>query len=103
MVSPPPDLVWHGPFERPTLEAFSVNQQILAGGTVGDLPLLWIHGENDPLIPREGSRIGIDAIAGSHREDRSDEGGMHESFDEINNAEVLADITGFVDRVLLAG
>ncbi len=98
------DLVWHGPFKRPTLEAFRVsNQQILAGGTVGDLPLLWIHGENDPLVAREGARVGIDAIAGDVREDRGYEGGMHENFNEINADEVIADVTDFVDRHAFTG
>lgn len=95
------DLVWHGPFKRPTLEAFrDSNQVILAGGTVGDLPLLWIHGENDPIVPREGSQVGIASMAGSRTEERSYPGGMHESFNETNQDEILGDVTEFVDRVL---
>lgn len=96
-------LVWHGPFKRATLEAFSAsNTTLLSGATVGALPLLWIHGDSDALIPLEGSRVGIDAIAGETREDRHYAGGMHESFNEVNSAEVIADLTDFIDRHVLA-
>jgi alpha-beta hydrolase superfamily lysophospholipase len=40
-------LVWHGPFERATLEAVERGvQAVLSGPNVGDLPLMWIHGED---------------------------------------------------------
>lgn len=91
------ELVWHGPFKRATLQAFQAsNDVVMRSGTVGDLPLLWIHGTEDALVPREGAAVGIDAIAGPVREERVYEGGRHESLNEVNADEVIADVVGFV-------
>src|SRR3954470_15386323 len=39
-------LVYHGPFRRETLEGFGTAVAAVAeGGSFGDLPTLWIHGE----------------------------------------------------------
>ena len=97
-------LVWHGGFARATLESFSVsNRRILESGSLGDLPLLWVHGTSDPLIPREDARVGVDAIAGDIREDRSYEGGMHESFNEVDSTDVIDDVVDFIERHVLDG
>jgi alpha-beta hydrolase superfamily lysophospholipase len=45
-------LVWHGGWKRPTLEAFVAADQAIADGpSYGDLPLLYVHGADDPLVP----------------------------------------------------
>lgn len=94
-------LVWHGSFKRPTLEAFAATiAAIDAGGTVGDLPLLWIHGADDQLVPIAGSRVGIDALHGQRFEVREYAGARHEVFNEMNRAEVLKDVVQFIDGVL---
>ena len=62
--------------------------------------MLWIHGENDPIVPRQRSQVGIATMAGNRTEERSYPGGMYESFDEINQDAILGDGTKFVDRVV---
>ncbi|MFF8595374.1 alpha/beta fold hydrolase [Streptomyces sp. NPDC015220] len=117
-------LVWHGPMKRPTVEAFARSLgAVAAGGGVGRLPVLWLHGADDRLVPLAGSRVGVERLGSGggadDGEDDSDGGGggggragggdlteriypgaRHEVFRETNRAEVFADVTGFLDRVL---
>jgi alpha-beta hydrolase superfamily lysophospholipase len=96
-------LVWHGPFKRPTLEAFvAAVQQVASGGSLGSLPTLWIHGEHDPLVPLQQAREAIERVRGTHFEERIYPEAKHEIFNEINREEVIADVTAFLDRVLSA-
>src|SRR5919112_5126271 len=45
-------LVYHGGWKRPTLEAFlAADRAIAEGPDFGDLPLLYVHGEADELVP----------------------------------------------------
>ncbi len=63
-------LVWHGAFKRPTLEALRTTiERINAVGTVTGVPMLWLHGEEDRLVPHAGSATGWPLIAktGSRR------------------------------------
>jgi alpha-beta hydrolase superfamily lysophospholipase len=95
-------LVWHGPMKRPTLQAFVRTLATVAeGGDVGPLPVLWLHGDDDRLVPLSGSRPGVERLAGDGRlTERIYPGARHEVLVETNKAEVLADLTGFLDRVL---
>ncbi|WP_043616514.1 alpha/beta hydrolase [Nonomuraea candida] len=94
-------LVWHGPFKRPTLEAFATTLATIAkGGTLGALPTLWVHGEEDQLVPLAGSRVGIEAIKGDDLSERVYPGARHEVFNETNKDEVLDDVTRFIDHAL---
>ncbi|MEU6418848.1 alpha/beta hydrolase [Streptomyces spiralis] len=100
-------LVWHGPMKRPTLEAFARTLETVAeGGDVGRLPVLWLHGDDDRLVPLPGSRTGVVRLTGGgspgHLTERIYPGARHEVFLETNRAEVFADVTGFLDRVLTA-
>ncbi|MDX3114116.1 alpha/beta hydrolase [Streptomyces scabiei] len=94
-------LVWHGPMKRPTLEAFARTLETVAEeGAVGPLPVLWLHGDDDRLVPPAGSRVGVERLtAGGHTE-RIYPGARHEVFHETNRAEVFADVTRFLDEVL---
>ncbi|MGW2763315.1 alpha/beta hydrolase [Streptomyces sp. NPDC001275] len=93
-------LVWHGPMRRPTVEAFARTLKAVAeGGDVGELPVLWLHGDDDRLVPLGGSRAGIERLGGTLTE-RIYPGARHEVFLETNRAEVFADMTDFLDRVL---
>ncbi|GAA1490805.1 alpha/beta fold hydrolase [Brachybacterium sacelli] len=97
------DLVWHGDFKRPTLEAIQRSlRMITAAGTVGDHPLLYLHGEGDELVPLPASRAGLSALEGAATRVRTYPGARHEIFQETNRDEVLADVTAFVDEVLEA-
>ncbi|MEU0738945.1 lysophospholipase [Streptomyces sp. NPDC006134] len=95
-------LVWHGPMKRPTLESFVRTLETVAkGGGVGPLPLLWLHGDDDRLVPLPGSRPGVERLADGHLTERIYPGARHEVFQETNKAEVFADLTRFLDGVLV--
>lgn len=94
-------LVWHGRFQRTTLEALvACLDRIRADGALGDLPTLWVHGDDDRLVPIDGTREGIAALRGPVFEERIYPGARHEVFNETNKDEVLAEVTAFVDRAL---
>lgn len=90
-------LVWHGPFKRPTIQALATTMtEIDEGPPLGGVPTLWIHGEDDPLVPLDGTREGIDALGATALQTRLYPGGRHELFNETNRDEVTADVLGFV-------
>ncbi|WP_314408356.1 alpha/beta hydrolase [Streptomyces kroppenstedtii] len=94
-------LVWHGPFKRPTLEAFvRALDTISKSGDVGTLPLLWLHGDDDRIVPPRASRAGVEELRGAEWEERLYPGAQHEVFNETVKDAVLADVTRFVDGVL---
>ncbi|MER6074481.1 lysophospholipase [Streptomyces sp. NPDC001817] len=94
-------LVWHGPMKRPTVEAFARTLETVdRGGDVGPLPLLWLHGEDDRLVPLPGSRIGVERLAGSRLTERIFAGARHEVFHETDRKEVFAELIRFLDLVL---
>ncbi|MEU7900140.1 lysophospholipase [Nonomuraea sp. NPDC049152] len=94
-------LVWHGPFRRPTIAAFATTMETIAkAGSLGPLPTLWIHGEEDPLVPLAGSRRGIEAVRGDDLTEVIYPGARHEVFNETNKEEALAEVTAFIDRAL---
>lgn len=90
-------LVWHGPFKRPTLEALERSLETIAKGpALGALPVLWIHGAEDQLVPLAGSRTGIDHLRGPDLVERIYAGNRHELFNELDVDEVVADVLAFV-------
>ncbi|MFI2203556.1 alpha/beta hydrolase [Streptomyces sp. NPDC020192] len=94
-------LVWHGPMKRPTLEAFARALETVAkGGDVGDLPLLWLHGEDDRLVPLPGSRAGVERLSGGRLTERIFPGARHEVFHETDKEEVFAEVLRFLDGAL---
>ena len=96
------DLVYSGPFLRPTLEQlFGAVERVAEGGTLGGLPTLWIHGGDDQLIPLEITREAIEKVRGPALEERIYEGARYEVFNETNKDEVIADVIAFLRRHLL--
>ncbi|MFE7273588.1 alpha/beta hydrolase [Streptomyces sp. NPDC057623] len=97
-------LVWHGPMKRVTVEAFTRMLDTVSsaseGGGIGKLPLLWLHGEDDRLVPLPGSRVGIEELRADGTTERVYPGARHEVFHETNKAEVFADLLHFLDGVL---
>jgi alpha-beta hydrolase superfamily lysophospholipase len=94
-------LVWHGPFKRPTLEAIHQSLETISkGGPVGALPLLWLHGDDDRIVPLSGSRTGIEEFRGAEWTERIYPGARHEVLNETNKGQVLADVKDFVDAAL---
>ncbi|MFJ4002217.1 lysophospholipase [Streptomyces sp. NPDC090023] len=94
-------LVWHGPMKRPTLVAFEHGLAAVAeGGDIGELPLLWLHGDDDRLVPLPGSRVGVDRLGAGRAIERVFPGARHEVFNETDRAKVFEELTGFLDPVL---
>lgn len=94
------DLVWHGPFQRPTLQALKTGLQTITDGpALGDLPTLWLHGEDDQLVPLAESRVGVEALGLTDLDVELYPGARHEVFNETNRDEVLARTADFVERV----
>jgi alpha-beta hydrolase superfamily lysophospholipase len=93
-------LVWHGPFKKPTVQALAdCLERINTAGTITP-PVLWLHGEDDQLVPYAGSSTGWPKIAGAGAEDKVYPGARHEIFNETNQDEVLGDVLAFVHRHL---
>jgi alpha-beta hydrolase superfamily lysophospholipase len=94
-------LVYHGPLTRPSLEAiFASVDAIASGPSLGSLPTLWIHGEEDPLAPLGPTREAIEKIRGDQLEEHVYPGARHEILNETNREEVLDEVAGFLDGVL---
>ena len=94
------ELVWHGPFKRATVAAMigclldiALDARRITG------PVLWQHGEDDQLVPLEGSRRAIAVMDNAEIEFHHYAGARHEIFNETNRDEVLADTAAFVERV----
>lgn len=97
-------LVWHGDFQRQTVEAMVAALTAAEEGTPLDtLPVLWLHGTDDQLSPLEGARPMIESVVTGSREEHFYEGARHEIFNETNADEVLEDLVAFVRRVLPEG
>lgn len=94
------DLVWHGPFKRPTVDALVTEiDRAARAGRLDGLPMLWIHGSADLLVPLSGTHAGISALAGDDVTARVFPGARHELFNETNREEVLAEVVRFAERV----
>ena len=96
-------LVWHGPFKRATLDAMNRGLEAVANGpSLGDLPMMWIHGEDDQLVPIEASRVGIEHLRGPRFVERTYPECRHELFNELNADDVIADVADFIRRQITA-
>ncbi|MEX3105891.1 MULTISPECIES: alpha/beta fold hydrolase [unclassified Streptomyces] len=95
-------LVWHGAMKRATLEAFRTTLGTVAsGGGLGGLPVLWLHGEDDRLVPLAESRPGVARLTeGGSLTSYVYPGARHEVFAETNRAEVFGDLTRFLDSAV---
>jgi alpha-beta hydrolase superfamily lysophospholipase len=94
-------LVWHGPFQRPMLQAMAAALDAAeAGPALGNLPTLWVHGEADQLVPLAATRPLIEQLRGTRFEEQIFAEAQHEVFNEINRDEVLGVVVNFVHRAL---
>src|SRR5262245_66573770 len=85
---PEDPLVWHGPFRRATLEAMVAGVHAIGDGPALTLPTLWLHGEDDPLVPMAETRAAVERLAGQRLEAIAYPGARHEVFNETNRDEV---------------
>jgi alpha-beta hydrolase superfamily lysophospholipase len=92
--------VYHSGWKRPTLEAFvAADQAIAEGPGFGDLPLLYVHGADDPLVPIALARPIVERLAGPNSELHVLEGARHEVFNELGKEEVIGRVASFAERV----
>jgi alpha-beta hydrolase superfamily lysophospholipase len=93
-------LVWHGGWKRPTAEALlRVNEAIDAGPGFGELPVLYLHGEADGLVPMALAQPAVQRLAGSDFAEHIVPGARHEPFNELEQDETLRVVAGFAERV----
>jgi alpha-beta hydrolase superfamily lysophospholipase len=93
-------LVWHGGWKRPTAEALlRVSEAIEAGPGFGDLPVLYIHGEADQLVPMILVQPAVQRLAGSDFAEHIVAGARHEPFNELEQDETIALVAEFAERV----
>lgn len=94
------DLVWHGDFKRPTLQALAAMLTTINNGGRLTVPTLWLHGESDQLVPIDDSREGWAQIRPHDSDEKSYPSARHEIFNETNSGEVLDDVIVFVQAHL---
>jgi alpha-beta hydrolase superfamily lysophospholipase len=93
-------LVYHGGWKRPYLEAYVAADRAIADGPgLGDLPLLYLHGEDDQLPPVELARPVVERLAGPDTELHILEGARHELFNELGKAQAIDSVASFAERV----
>lgn len=94
------DLVHKGPFRQQTIRAIAGALQVVNTGPALDgLPTLWLHGQNDELVPLAETKAGIELLAPHPLTTRIYRDARHEVFNETNRAEVLRDTTDFIASV----
>jgi len=97
------ELVYHGPFQRTTLEQICSPRSAASHRTATSAtsPTLWIHGSDGTSSSRSTStRPAIEHTRGSNLQDAVYEGGRHELFNETNRDEVLDDVVAFLRGAL---
>ena len=93
-------LVWHGGWKRPTLEAFAAaDRAIAAGPGFGDLPLLYVHGADDQLVPRDLARPVVERLAGPDTDVHAIDGARHEVLNELGKEDTIDLVAAFAQRV----
>jgi alpha-beta hydrolase superfamily lysophospholipase len=93
-------LVWHGGWKRPTLEAFHrANEAVDSGPGFGALPVLYVHGEADQLVPLALAKPAVERLRGSDFTERIVPEARHEVFNELDQDETIGLVGDFVERV----
>jgi alpha-beta hydrolase superfamily lysophospholipase len=91
-------LVYNGPFKPETLRALFAGVAAVAEGPgFGSLPVLWIHGADDALVPYGSVAEAFEHVRGEASEERAYPGARHEIFNETNRDEVLDDVVAFIN------
>ena len=92
-------LVWHGAFKRPTLEAIDkFLDAINESGQIQNVPVQWLHGSDDPLVPYDATAEGWKLIAPTDSRQKVYPGARHEIFNETNKSEVVDDVLAFINK-----
>ena len=93
-------LVWHGGWKRPTLEAFvAADEAMQAAGGFGDLPVFYVHGEADELVPMVVAQPFVHQLRGDDFSEHVVPGARHEVFNETDRDRTIEAVADFVERV----
>lgn len=93
-------LVWHGPWQRATLEAaFAATQAVEAGPSLSNLPVLYMHGTEDQIVPVGTTLPVIQKIMGPQGQIYLLPEQRHEIFNELGKEETFSLIADFIDQV----
>jgi alpha-beta hydrolase superfamily lysophospholipase len=93
-------LVWHGGWKRVTLEAFHrANEAVDDGPGFGGLPVLYIHGEVDQLVPHALAQPAVERLKGNDFTEHVVPEARHETFNELDKVATIELVAGFADRV----
>jgi alpha-beta hydrolase superfamily lysophospholipase len=93
-------LVWHGGWKRSTLQAWMAAEAAIASGPgFGDLPLLYVHGANDQLVPVDLARPVVERLAGPNSQLHVLDGARHEVFNELGQEQTIDMVASFAERV----
>jgi len=68
----------------------------IAAGPRLELPVLWLHGEADPLAPYDITKAAVETIRGEQLSEKVYPGAKHEIFNETNQDEVIGDVITFL-------
>ncbi|MDA0185084.1 lysophospholipase [Solirubrobacter phytolaccae] len=93
-------LVYHGGWKVPTLRAFiAADAAIAAGPDFGALPLLYVHGGDDQLVPVVLAQPVVERLAGPDSAVVVIDGARHEVFNETDQDATIARVAEFAERV----
>jgi alpha-beta hydrolase superfamily lysophospholipase len=87
--------IYHGPFRRETLEGLvAALDRARNGEGFGDLPVLWIHGEGDMLVPYDLTAESMEILSGPDTEAKSYPEARH----ELDRDEAYKAVFDFLNR-----
>jgi len=93
-------LVWHGGWKRVTLEAFlAANEAVDAGPGFGALPVLYVHGELDQLVPLVVAQPAVHRLAGEDLAEQIVPEARHETLNELDKEATIGLVADFAERV----
>jgi alpha-beta hydrolase superfamily lysophospholipase len=91
-------LVYNGPFKPETLRAlFTGVAAVAEGPSFGSLPVLWIHGAEDALVPYGPVAEAFAHLRGEASHEKAYPDARHEIFNETNRDEVIDDVVAFIN------
>ena len=77
----------------------AADRAIADGPGFGDLPLLYVHGAEDQLVPIALARPVVERLAGPDSAFHVLDGARHEVFNELGKEETIALVASFAERV----
>jgi alpha-beta hydrolase superfamily lysophospholipase len=93
-------LVWHGGWKRTTVAAFlRANEQVDAGPGFGELPLLYIHGAADELVPMALAQPAVHRLRGDDFTEEIVPDARHETFNELDRRATIGLVADFAERI----